>query len=291
MTDQAINKDYIENDEQQPTKKKGILTKKDITKSWWLWWLSVEVSNSFERLQALACCISMIPILKKLYKNTEDFKEGLHRHLQFFNTESTWGAISLGIAVAMEEQRAMGEDIPAEAITSMKTGLMGPFAGIGDTINWATLLPILLGFFIPVAQAGNWIAGVAPILIFAGITCFVGYNTYHFGYNMGAKSAATMLKSGWLNKLILGAGILGLFMMGGLASSFVNVASPLVINTGAMEMSVQTDILDAIVPGLLPLATVTAVYFLIDKLNRNYALIVLILLGAGLVLGGLGILG
>ena len=105
-------------------KEERILTKKDVTKSWWLWWLSVEVSNSFERLQALACCISMIPILRKLYKNEDDFRAGLKRHLQFFNTESTWGAITLGVAVAMEEQKAMGKQIPDEAINSVKTCLL-----------------------------------------------------------------------------------------------------------------------------------------------------------------------
>ena len=276
-------------DKKKATETKGILTKSDITKSWWLWWLSVEVSNSFERLQSLAVCISMIPILRKLYKKGDEFNAALKRHLQFFNTESTWGAITLGIAVSMEEQRAMGQDIPGEAITGIKTGLMGPFAGIGDTINWATLLPILLGFFIPVAKSGSWIAGVAPIFIFAGITCFVGYNTYHFGYKLGAKSATQLLKSGWINRLILGASILGLFMMGGLAASYVNVSTPLTINTGSTVFKVQ-DVLDKILPGLLPLLTVTGVYFLIDKIKRNYSLAVLIILVASLALGGLGIL-
>ena len=58
-----VKKESLENEER-------ILTKRDVTKSWWLWWLSVEVSNSFERLQALACCISMIPILRKPVSNT-----------------------------------------------------------------------------------------------------------------------------------------------------------------------------------------------------------------------------
>lgn len=78
-------------------KEERILTKRDVTKSWWLWWLSVEVANSFERLQALACCISMIPILRKLYKKEDDFRAGLKRHLQFFNTESTWGLLHWGL--------------------------------------------------------------------------------------------------------------------------------------------------------------------------------------------------
>ena len=113
-----VKKESLENEER-------ILTKRDITKSWWLWWFSVEVANSFERLQALACCISMIPILRKLYKKEDDFREGLKRHLQFFNTESTWGAITLGVAVAMEEQKAMGKQIPDEAINSVKDRLDG----------------------------------------------------------------------------------------------------------------------------------------------------------------------
>ena len=100
---------------------------------------------------------------------------------------------------------------------------------------------------------------MAPIFIFAGITCFVGYHTYHFGYNVGAKSATQLLRSGWINQLILGASILGLFMMGGLAASYVNVSTPLVLNTGNVNLSVQADVLDKIVPGLLPLLTVTGV--------------------------------
>ena len=271
-------------------KEERILTKKDVTKSWWLWWLSVEVSNSFERLQALACCISMIPILRKLYKNEDDFRAGLKRHLQFFNTESTWGAITLGVAVAMEEQKAMGKQIPDEAINSVKTGLMGPFAGIGDTINWATFLPILLGFFIPVAESGNWIAGIAPLFIFAGVTCFVGYNTYHFGYNLGAKSATKLLNSGWLNKMITAAGVLGMFMMGGLAAGFVSVSTPLVIDTGSAVFNLQTDVFDSIVPGLLPFLTVAGVYVMLDKIKRNYTLAVFIILAVSLILGGLGII-
>lgn len=62
-----VKKESLENEER-------ILTKRDVTKSWWLWWLSVEVANSFERLQALACCISMIPILGSSIKKKTIFE-------------------------------------------------------------------------------------------------------------------------------------------------------------------------------------------------------------------------
>ena len=63
------------------------------------------------------------------------------RHLSYFNTEQFWGAGVPGIALALEEQKALGAPITGEMIESVKAGLMGPFAGLGDSINWVTLAP------------------------------------------------------------------------------------------------------------------------------------------------------
>ncbi|MDI3480676.1 MAG: mannose system component [Tepidanaerobacteraceae bacterium] len=267
-----------------------ILTKRDITLSWLLWILSCEVSNSFERLQALSFCISMIPILKKLYKTKEEFCKALARHLQFFNTEGIWGGIVHGITIAMEEQRALNKNIPDEAITGIKTGLMGPFAGIGDTINWATITPIVAAFFVPFAKEGSWIAGFAPVVILGVVTLIEGYFLWHAGYNAGTTSAVRILEAGWINQLILGSSILGLFMMGGLSASLVKVATPLKLTLEQGKVfSIQTDLLDKIIPGILPLLTITCVYLYIEKF-QNYTKAVLWLLLIGFTLGVLGIL-
>ena len=269
---------------------KKILNGKDIKKSWFLWWFSCEVSNSFERLQSLSFCISMIPILKKLYKKKEDLSMALKRHLQFFNTQCIWGGIVPGITIAMEEQKALGKDVPEEAITGIKAGLMGPFAGIGDTIDWATWFPIIIGFFIPLAKSGSWIGGVAPIVIFAIIGIIEGYTIYNIGYKAGTNSATQMLESGWIQQLIIGASILGLFMMGGLAASYVIVSTPIFITTDTAKISLQTDILDKILPGILQLLVVGGVYMYLEKIKRNYTNAMVLILVVGLVLGSLGIL-
>lgn len=80
------------------------LTKKDITKSMWIYYAGAELSNSYERLQSLVFCASMTPILKKLYSTDEELSEALKRHLVFFNTEGILGAIIQGIVISMEEQ-------------------------------------------------------------------------------------------------------------------------------------------------------------------------------------------
>ena len=72
------------------------LTKKDITKSMWIYYAGAELSNSYERLQSLVFCASMTPILKKLYSTDEELSEALKRHLVFFNTEGILGAIIQG---------------------------------------------------------------------------------------------------------------------------------------------------------------------------------------------------
>ena len=130
--------------------------KKDIRKSWWIWYLGAEVSNSYERLQSLIFCASMTPVLKKLYKDKAELSEALKRHLNFYNTEGIAGSIVNGITIAMEEQKANNEQGSTDAaITGIKTGLMGPIAGIGDSIIWAAVMPIIIALFLPFAINGK----------------------------------------------------------------------------------------------------------------------------------------
>lgn len=83
--------------------------------------------------------------------------------------------------------------------------------------------------------------------------------------------------------------ILGLFMMGILAANYVKVTSSLTFTLSGKEFVVQ-DILDSVMPGILPLFTVSGVYMYFSKkcLNVTRALIGLtVILG---VLAAVGIL-
>ena len=102
------------------------LTKKDLRGVYNTWYFSTELSNSYERLQALAFCNAISKPLRKLYKDDDKYEEALKRHLQFYNSEGTFGSMIHGITLSMEEQKSNGADIPAEVITGIKTGLMGP---------------------------------------------------------------------------------------------------------------------------------------------------------------------
>lgn len=258
------------------------ITKKDLKRCFLRWYMSAEISNSFERLQSVSFCYSMLPVLRKLYQGKEEFKDALKRELQFFNTEAIWGTPIHGITIAMEEEKAKGENIPDSAITGIKTGLMGPLVGIGDTITWGMLKTIIYGIGCTMAATGN-IMGALITLVFPLVTFLISGYLFNMGYRVGKESVKTILQAGWVKELILGTGILGMFMMGALSAGFVKLKLAAAIPVSGGGSIVLQDSLDSIVPGLLPLLIVFGIYAAIKKKKVNYGIISLVIIAVSLV--------
>lgn len=271
-----------------------ILSKKDILKTWLIWWTTAEISHSYERMQAPSFCAALAPALKKFYPNKEDhdkYAEALQRNMTFFNTQGEWGAAPIiGMTLALEEQKSKDyNSIPDEMIINLKTSLMGPLAGIGDTLSWSTIMYLLIGLFLPLASKGNWIGAFAPTFIQVVFALVIGYVMMQKAYTVGFSFATNMLKSGIFSKVIAGASVLGLFMMGGLAATYVTVSTPLKFATASYSITLQS-ILDSILPGILPLAVVLLVWLYLSKVKRNYFVATLGVTVISLALGCIGIL-
>lgn len=267
------------------------LSNRDLKKTFLKWYASVEVSNSFERLQALAFCNALSKSLKKLYKDDEKgYNEALKRHLQFYNSEGTIGSIIHGVTLSMEEEKAKGTAIKGEVITGFKTGLMGPIAGIGDTLIWGTLKPIILALACSLALSGNLVGAIIPFLFPLAIV-LIGYSMMKSGYLLGRESVMRLMKSGLINKIIKSASILGLFMMGALSSTYIKVKTPLEFQIFDSEPIVIQNILDQILVGMLPLCTVFGIYFYFKYKGQNYNKLIIWLVIISLVTSFLGILG
>ena len=147
--------------------KSSVLTKLDLLKAWFKWCLAVEVPVSFDRMQALAFGYSMNKILRKLYKDDPDgLQDAMRRHHSMFNTNCDWGSIIHGITISLEEQKANGEDVSPDVIQSLKLGLMGPLAGIGDSVDQGIVATIPLAIFVPMALEGSVLAAFMPGLIY-----------------------------------------------------------------------------------------------------------------------------
>lgn len=274
--------------------KNKLITKKDIIKAWFHWSAFSETSLNFERLQALAFCNSMLDILKKLYPKKEELSEALKRHLTMYNTQANWGTVINGITIALEEKAANETEeerqTTNELITSLKTGLMGPIAGIGDTLDFGTFRPIVMGICIPFAMNGSIIGSLIPLVYQVTYMWFISKFAIQIGYEKGKNSIVEILNSGKIRKIIEGAGMFGLFMMGALSATYVKITTPLKITTGGGNTIVIQEMLDKIVPALLPILVVFAIYFYIQKKGPYYLRILLSILVASLGLTYLGVL-
>lgn len=273
------------------------ITNKDLMKSWFRWWWANEVPHTYDRMLAPSFLFGMMPSLKKLYKDKAMLAEAYQRHLMFFNTQACWGGGTLtGIAISLEESRAkaLAEGRPEEAvdvtmINNTKVGLMGPLAGIGDAIDSGTVQYIFIAIFLPYAQAGNGLGALLPFLCFATATFIYGYLFTKMGYSLGRNAAKEIMTGAKIKTLINALGVLGLYMMGIMAAQYVNVSSSLQFVINQKEFVIQ-DILNQILPGILPLATVLALYFYFDKKGLKITRGMIILTISLIILAAIGIL-
>lgn len=271
------------------------IDQKDVRKAYIRWHFANEIPHSFEKYVAPSLLYAMMPVLKKLYKDPEELKKAYKRQLLFFNTQLSWGGgVITGLMTSMEQQRAMeeynGEDIlmSDDLMYNTKAGLMGALAGIGDAIDSGTVQYIFIAMAIPWAQQGSPMGAIFPFVCFATYQLLLGLFLARQSFEMG-RNAAGLLQSDAIQNAIEMLSVLGMFMMGILAGNYVKVTSSLSMNISGREFVLQ-DILDSIIPGILPLCVVMGVYFFYCKkgLKVTHGLLWLTLIL--IVLAAIGIL-
>ncbi|WP_146622687.1 PTS system mannose/fructose/sorbose family transporter subunit IID [Enterococcus florum] len=259
------------------------ITKKDLNKVFWRSF-QMEFSWNYERQMNMAYAYAMIPILKKLYTTKETMANGLKRHLEFFNTTPHVVTLILGINAAMEEENANDPNFDVTAIDSIKTSLMGPLAGIGDSLFWGTLRLIATGIGTSLAVQGNILGPILFLIIFNVPHLLFRYFATGWGYRLGTGFLKKIQENGMMESLTFGAAIIGLMVVGGMTATMIEVNIPLQIGSGDNAVTVQS-LFDDIVPKILSLGAFGGVFYLLKKeLNPLIILISIAVVG---ILGSL----
>ncbi len=182
--------------------------------------------------------------------------------------------------MALEEEIGIESE---EAVSALKTGLMGPLAGVGDTLFVAIYRAIVFSIAAYVAMQGNPVGLIVPLLACAAVL-WVRYKFTWMGYQSGRKLATGFADS--IAPITEAASILGLTVVGALIPSVVNYSTNLAFTMGDVTFAVQ-DMLDKIMPKMLPLGIVMLSYWLLGKKKVNSTKLIFILLGLGMILGNL----
>jgi fructoselysine/glucoselysine PTS system EIID component len=241
--------------------------------------LTLEANFNFETWQNSGFAFAIIPVLKRLYHTKEAMSSALKRHLQLFNTSPYGSTLIIGITAAMEEQNSQDKDFDEESISSVKLGLMGPLAGVFDSLFWGTFKVIAAGVGTSLAIKGNILGPILFLLIFNVPHLLLRYNLTFIGYNAGTKFLQNLSKSNVMDKLTQGAAILGLMVVGAMPATLMSIKTPLSIGGTSSAVGVQ-GILDQIAPAMIPLGLTFLVYYFVKKnMKTTYLLLGLLALG------------
>ncbi len=267
------------------------VTRRDFMKMVWRHNLSFELSWNYERMQALGFAWSMMPVLRKIYPDDDEYFRNVKRHLQFFNSNSIIGSpLIMGAVCALEEKK---ETVLAD---SLKISLMGPLASIGDTIVAVLMKPVTAVFAASLALSGNAFGAVLILLLGACWFCF-RFLGFGLGYRQGA-GLIQQIARGYLDRMTETASQVGLFVVGGFIPGVLSgVTTPLEFTRNVAVQGrrvVQTvklqAVFDKIVPDAVPLILVFLVYWLIKKKHWSNLNVLLFIILLGIVFGAFRIL-
>ena len=276
-------------DQENGRVQESVMTKEVFKKTFWRTF-PLQACFCYERMQNVGFAYQMVPALKKLYPDKEEASKALKRHLAIFNTTPCVVPFITGASIAMEEKfkkaRENGEECDEESINAVKTALMGPLAGIGDSFFWGTLRIIAAGIGASLAAQGSILGAVLFFLMYNIPQLFVRYQGLKLGYKSGVSFLENMSQGGVIALLTEVAKILGLVVVGSMCASIVALSTPLVISMDGADVVIQ-DIFNSILPNILPLGLTFVIYKLLQKgIKTTTVLWGIILFGiAGSVVG------
>lgn len=273
----------------QQTENNHKITRRDLNKVFWrlqVWGLNV--TSTLVLTQAIGFLNAMVPIIRRLYGNNKKLRiEAMKRHLTYFLSQITATGMILGITAAVEETTTEDEK---EAVVAIKAGMMGPLAGIGDSVFKITIQAIAGSIGAAYALQGNILGPILMFIIYNGINIAVKYYGIIFGYEKGTEFIKSGNQKKVMQKIINISTAVGVMVIGALIAQYVKIDVGTVIHTKGTKIVIQK-LLDGVMPKLLPLLFTLGLYKLHSYLPRKYLTwLIFAILILGTILAVMGIL-
>ncbi|RHW49308.1 PTS system mannose/fructose/sorbose family transporter subunit IID [Lactobacillus bombicola] len=263
-------------------------------KFWQFFWRSwaIQTSWNYERQMNMGFMYGMAPTIDEIYGEKPDSpeklqkkKEAYHRHMEFFNCTPQLTSFVLGLSSAMEEEYAENPDtFDPESINSVKTSLMGPLSGIGDSFFQGTIKIIAFGLGVNMAQQGNIFGPILAMIISIIPSAAVTYWGGKWGYLQGKKNIQKLIGNGTINRIMSLMNVVGLMVIGAMIATMIGITTPIKFG----KTFVLQTTLDSIFPQMLSLTFTFGMFYLIKK-KVNTAWIMVICIVGGILLSVLGI--
>lgn len=249
------------------------LTDRDLRRVFWRSFM-LDSSWNYERQQNIGYSFGIVPVIEKVYEpGSEKQQRAYARSLDFMAITPQLSTLLMGIDAAMEEENAANDDFDDSAITAVKTSLMGPLAGIGDSLIAGTLRVIGTGIAIGFAQQGSPIGAILLLLIFNIPGLLIRWFGLKLGYQYGSTFITDAAKGGVMEKVTYAVSVVGLAAIGGMVASYVALDLPITVGTGDFAQPLS-DYFNMIMPCLPQLAVFGFMYWIMGKqIKTTYMLV------------------
>lgn len=254
------------------------VSKKALNKSFWNWYYGHLTCFSQEHMQTFGYLCAMLPIVEDLYDTKEEQAAALETYKAFFNTEPQLGSVIVGVTVGLEEARANNEGVDGDTINGLRAGLMGPVAGIGDSLVVGVLIPLLLGIALGLSTGGSPVGAIFYSIAWILVVTLGMRLLYFKGYELGGKAVEFLTgeKSKALRESIM---MLGSMVIGAVAATWVSVTTVFEMtnpDTGEVFLNLN-DQINSVLPKGLTAVFVIFCWYLISKKKMSPLKVMLLL--------------
>jgi PTS system mannose-specific IID component len=173
----------------------------------------LQATWNYERQQGLGWAWSLQPVIDRLYPKGELRTARLAEHTAYFNTQPTLASVALGAAAALEEQRANGGEVDADAMARVKGMLGSALAALGDRLFWFTLRPFAACLGLIFATSGSVLGAVLLWLSYNALHLMIRSRGVQWGYRAGPSVLNEGLRVG-IERLIGRLAVMGSILVG-----------------------------------------------------------------------------
>ena len=245
-------------------------------------------SYNYENMQALVFLYAMIPVIKRYYQKTEERIEAYRRHFTLFNvTPALFGFVS-GLAASMEKIASQDKNYDVSSINAIKSSLMGPLSGIGDSIFWGALKVVATGVGVSFAAQGSILGPILYFLINFIPGMMAKLLLPRISFKMGTEFFTSMEKNGTISLVTRLCNVVGLMTIGAMATSMVKMNLAWELNLSGNILNLQS-VIDSILPQALPVG-LTLLMFKYLKKDVKPMTLMCILIVVGIVSSYFGIM-
>lgn len=240
-------------------------------------------SYNYGNYEGLAYANIMFPALKKLCKDQEEFRRELKDSLGYCSINPNFLPILTSFQIV-----ALYQGIPAKDTRDIRLALMGPLAGIGDSMVQFCFAPVFSTIGASMAAEGMM---TGPVVFLLGMNLLLfGLKLFNeaLGYRLSMSFTDSLKDS--LAPVSQGARMIGSAVIAGLVVQCITVQTAIEFSRGEETVFALQSFLDTLLPGILPVAFTGVLFYLLRVKKWSMYRLVGVTLGAGICLKLAGIL-